>query len=334
MANNKVGKFFRYLWLKFFPPKTERLFINKSLTQYEKDHKLLQTKNFQLSYLERGNGPKTIVFLHGMSEEALNWFYTMEYFFIKSNKYRLLALDLPGYGNSTFLQPTMDISIKNYVLALNEFLEEKKIPSVMLVGHSLGAQTAAFFTCAYPDKVNKLVLVASAGIRRFNALSSGLFKSIPMPGTLLKNVSYLDWIKLMTTNSIFLKDINYFKKMMYDMVMTRQNNLTEYFIELNYHKLKKNGLERVNVLKKSMDAMLDSDNYIDDKLPQITAPVCFIWGEKDRMIPIKYGFKGFDLIKHERKKIYVFKKTGHYPLIERPRDFAEVLYKFTEMDDY
>jgi len=30
------------------------------------------------------------------------------------------------------------------------------------------------------------------------------------------------------------------------------------------------------------------------------------------------------------KKIFVFKKTGHYPLLERPRDFAEVVFNFLE----
>jgi pimeloyl-ACP methyl ester carboxylesterase len=130
-------------------------------------------------------------------------------------------------------------------------------------------------------------------------------------------------------NKTVLKNKTYFREVMYEMAFVRKNRLTEYFIERNYNKLIEEGLDRVNIIKKSMNAMLDMNMYIDDKLPEIKVPVCFVWGEDDQLVPIRYGYKGYDLIPHDNKKFFVFQKTGHYPSMERPRDFAEVIFKFT-----
>lgn len=323
---SKIKNFFIKIFKINKEPKKETLFINRQLGHYAKDFQFLSVQDYEVAYLERGEGSDTILFLHGMTEDALNWFYTMEYLFIKSASFKLLAIDLPGFGQ-TKTPDNFKISIDKYVEVVLGFLEEKNIESVTFIGHSLGGQTAANFAYLYPHKVKQLILVDAAGIRRFGSMAAGFFQALPIPGKLLKQFAFFDWFKMMGSETL-LKDKKYFQKMMYEIAMTRKNSLTEFFIDRSYQHLLEGGLNRVNAIKEAMDAMLESQFYIDEKLSTLSCPVDFIWGEDDQMIPVKYGYQGYDMIKHDKKKFYVFRKTGHYPLLERPRDFSETVFKF------
>lgn len=304
-----------------------KVFINQKLGDYEKSYKFekLVESELNMAYLERGEGKNVILFLHGMTEDALNWFYSMEFLYIKSKDFRLIAVDLPGFGQTKGAD--LKIELDFYANAVKEFLDKKKIEKVMLVGHSMGGHTALLFYKYFPDMVDSIALAANAGFRRVGDFTSKILKALPVPGLFLKNVSLLDWFKLLNNNAV-LQNLEYFKKIMYELVMSRKNSLTEFFIERNYERLVDDGLDRINITKKAMDAMMESKYFIDDILSDLEIPVAFIWGEDDYLVPLRYAYKGYDLIKHENKELFVFKKTGHYTLLERPREFAEVLFKF------
>ncbi|MBI2869678.1 MAG: alpha/beta hydrolase [Chloroflexi bacterium] len=75
---------------------------------------------------------------------------------ILSRRYRLVAPDMLGYGNSDPNPP--DFEIKDYARATVNFMEALGIRKASIVGVHTGASIAIEMAAAYPEKVGKLVL--------------------------------------------------------------------------------------------------------------------------------------------------------------------------------
>ena len=102
-------------------------------------------------FREQGSGiPLTL--LHGISSGASSWHKQMAL-----PGYRVLAWDMPGYGESPMLSAT-PADAGDYADALARMLDRAGVEQTILVGHSLGALVAAAFAAKYPQRVLYLVL--------------------------------------------------------------------------------------------------------------------------------------------------------------------------------
>ena len=102
-------------------------------------------------FREQGSGiPLTL--LHGISSGAASWHKQMAL-----PGYRVLAWDMPGYGESPMLAAT-PANAGDYADALARMLDRAGVEQTILVGHSLGALVAAAFAAKYPQRVLYLVL--------------------------------------------------------------------------------------------------------------------------------------------------------------------------------
>lgn len=108
--------------------------------------------------LEAGRGDTTLVFLHGYGESILAWRALLGEF---TRGYRVLALDLPGFGES--VAPEFGYDFPAYVAWLDTLLARETSGPLVLVGHSMGGQVAAGYAIEHPDRVVAAVLVAPAG---------------------------------------------------------------------------------------------------------------------------------------------------------------------------
>ncbi|MGE3932284.1 MAG: alpha/beta fold hydrolase [Rhodospirillaceae bacterium] len=107
-----------------------------------------------VSYREAGRGP-AIVFLHGLTGNSGVW---VDQFEKLPARYRVIAWDAPGYGQSADLTtPKSDIG--QYVAALASLLDALKVNRAHLVGHSIGAIVAAAFRRRHKERVASLSLV-------------------------------------------------------------------------------------------------------------------------------------------------------------------------------
>lgn len=116
---------------------------------------------FRTHFLDRGTGP-VILLIHGGG----TWLYSF-----RSNleplasSFRVLALDMPGHG---FTEPQDPVATRyDYETTdrvLGEFLDRMDIDRVSLVGHSWGGDWAIHFAQRNPDRVRRLVLLASTGL--------------------------------------------------------------------------------------------------------------------------------------------------------------------------
>ncbi|AFJ45716.1 alpha/beta fold hydrolase [Shimwellia blattae] len=109
-----------------------------------------------IHWRESGQG-RAITLLHGISSGADSWHKQLA----APGKARLLAWDMPGYGNSDDLA-LFDGEVEKYVAALAEMLNQARVGQTVLVGHSLGALIAAAFSALYPGRVSYLVLADPA----------------------------------------------------------------------------------------------------------------------------------------------------------------------------
>lgn len=118
---------------------------------------VLQHDGAWISYwINRVTGAnKTLVMLHGVASNHTRWSEFVEYTELKS-EWNLLRLDLRGHGDSMYRGR---INRHRWVADLHAIVEKEELPSVVLLGHSLGAEIALDFTAAYPDKVAGLILI-------------------------------------------------------------------------------------------------------------------------------------------------------------------------------
>jgi pimeloyl-ACP methyl ester carboxylesterase len=110
------------------------------------------------AYLEAGSGPNTIVLLHGIGSRAFSWATQLDRW---SDRFRILAWDAPGYGNSEDL-PNQEPDANDYADALADFLDALELERPLLVGHSLGALIAGTFASRFSSKAAALVLLSVA----------------------------------------------------------------------------------------------------------------------------------------------------------------------------
>ena len=102
---------------------------------------------------------QTIIFQHGYAGAAESWEYQINHF---AKDYRVIVPDLRGHGQSDapFSQYTMDELVEDMHAIVTHL---KLPPTFTLVGHSFGGSICVEYANAHPDRLDKLILIATAG---------------------------------------------------------------------------------------------------------------------------------------------------------------------------
>ena len=126
-----------------------------------------------LSYVDKGSGP-VVLFIHGILGSQRQWAHLVE---MMDEDHRVLLPDLFGHGDSA--KPLGDYSLSAHAAAMRDLLDQLGIDQVTLVGHSLGGGIAMQFFYLFPERVERLVLVASGGLGRE---VNPILRSATLPG--------------------------------------------------------------------------------------------------------------------------------------------------------
>jgi len=116
---------------------------------------------YEIHAREYGSGEPVLLLLHGLSGSSRWWSRNIPEL---ARSYRLLVPDLIGFGRSRTVEPLPDID--RLSLLLRDWLTTLGIPRVVLAGHSMGGQVAIHFAANAGDRLERLVLIDSAGIPR------------------------------------------------------------------------------------------------------------------------------------------------------------------------
>ena len=110
-------------------------------------------------HLRPEQAEKAMVFVHGFAGCAETWEYQVNHF---SQRYRVIAPDLRGHGQSD--APFSQYTMPELVEDIRTIAEALDLPErFILVGHSFGGSICIEYAKAYPERLEKLILIATAG---------------------------------------------------------------------------------------------------------------------------------------------------------------------------
>jgi pimeloyl-ACP methyl ester carboxylesterase len=282
-----------------------------------------------VNVIELGEGP-AIVFVHGLSGSWPNWLEQLPVFAGRNggadrngnslrrrvspgfDDHRVIAMDLPGFGHSPMPAETITISL--YARILDSLLETLGVSAATVVGNSMGGFVSSELAIAFPQRVERLVLVSAAGIstyrhKRVQRIEPYLRRVAPMVA------AYTGWTAARSDS------------------MARRavlRNLSLGFVTRHPSRLPAPlAAEQIRGAGKPgfMQALRANIDYpIRERLPEIACPTLIVWGEEDKVIPVADASVFEELIPSSRKVI--FEDTGHMAMLERPEAFNRLLAEF------
>ncbi len=95
----------------------------------------INNQSTSISYIEKGKGQKTLLFLHGWCINKDYWRNQLDYF---SKDYKVIAIDLPGFGKSSAKRD--DWTIEQYANDIESFINELSLENIIVIGHSMSGE--------------------------------------------------------------------------------------------------------------------------------------------------------------------------------------------------
>ncbi|RKY01038.1 alpha/beta hydrolase [Candidatus Poribacteria bacterium] len=269
----------------------------------------LRVMGFKVRYLHAGEG-RPVVLLHGLGVFAESWLYNIPHL---SKSFSVYAPDIIGFGRSD--KPRLKYDLNLFERFLEGFMDGLGLQKATLVGNSLGGGIALAFALEHPERVDKLVLVSSAMIGR--KVSWGLrLLSLPLIGRLLVGKGSKEELKRALAGSFY--DPKF---------------LTDDWVEEAYRISKLPGSEYpfLSVIRNGVGlGGIKREYVLLDRLHELRMPVLIVWGENDRVIPVRYAYAAYYRIRDA--ELVVFPKCGHAPQIEKYPDFNRVVLRFLRGD--
>ncbi len=254
-------------------------------------------------------GGQAIVFVHGLSGCWANW---LEQLPVLAREHRVVSLDLPGFGYSPM--PSQQISISGYARLLDRMLGELEIDAAALVGNSMGGFIAAELAIAFPQRVERLVLISAAGIS--TTAHPGSTRALPTLRR-LETVLANSGARLASRPEHLARRARLRDALLY-VVVRHPSRLPAALAAEQLRGAGKPGFIQ------GLEAVIDYD--IRERLPEIACPTLVVWGDGDRLISVGDADVFVELIPDSRKVI--FEDTGHMAMLERPAAFNALLKDF------
>lgn len=118
----------------------------------------VRVQGLNVHYKCFGTGP-TLMLLHGNGNDWREWHMNLAFL---AQSFRVYALDLPGFGFSDV--PNTPVTPRWFSSFLGNLMETLGITDTHLVGHSLGGVISLAFALDFPERVNRIIIVDSAGL--------------------------------------------------------------------------------------------------------------------------------------------------------------------------
>jgi pimeloyl-ACP methyl ester carboxylesterase len=262
-----------------------------------------------VNVLDIGSGP-AVVFLHGLSGCWQNWLQSIPPL---AADHRVIALDLPGFGESPM--PAEPITVRGYARLVVELLDALGVEEATIVGNSMGGFIGCEMAIRYPARVRRLVLVAAAGLslrHMRHERKRGLRARA-------ENLLFFGLGRLARRTDVVVRSRRLRRGLLL-LVAAHPERLSGPLIVEQAHGAGKPGFG---------DALEAMTAYpIRDRLGEIRCPALVVWGEEDRLVPVRDASEFAWLIPGARKVLYP--DTGHMVMLERPERFNADVRAFIE----
>ncbi len=247
--------------------------------------------NIKINYKIYGkDNIKNIVILHGWGANLSTFAPICEYL---KFKYKVYAIDLPGFGKSS--TPSKALSVIDYASVIYKFLVLLNISDPILIGHSFGGRIIITLVGYLKFNAQKIVLINSAGIKPKRSL----------------------YYYIRTYTYKFLK---VFRKAMPKKIGNKYIiKLRKIFGSSDYNKVNE-------VMKNTLILVVNSD--LREYMKKINIPTLIIWGEKDNITPVNDAITIQKLIPDSG--LVIIKDAGHYVYLDKHDEFKLILLHFID----
>lgn len=253
---------------------------------------IIKVLDYDINYIDEGEG-EAVLLLHGWGSNLKSFTPLIS---LLKEKYRVIAYDYPGFGESSELKQSF--SVDDYADVAIKVLEKLSIKKVILVGHSYGGRIILKLNnrVNLPFEIEKNVLIDAAGLKDKKDFKTkfkiSLFKT-------LKKIVYLIPISAASKNGLEIKLKKKFGSSDYS---AAPKVLQETLVRSVNEDLR-------NCLKNMKETLL-------------------IWGENDKVTPMW-------MAKIMEKEIdnagLVVLKGGHFSYLDAPVTFARVISSYFKL---
>lgn len=265
-----------------------------------------------MGYRERKGGEKTLLLIHGNMTSSKHWDVFIE---AMPEKYKIYAVDLRGFGMSSYHQPIE--TLRDFSEDLKMFADELCLERFFLMGWSMGGGVGMQFAADYPDRVEKLVLLASVSTRGYP------FFEIDKKGMPVRRLTTLEEVKKDSSKTIpiqhayDMKDKDFLRQVWNMMIYTdhkpSEKKYDEYLEDMFTQRNLAEVYQALNIFNISVH-----DNGVNKgtgAVRRIQAPVLVLWGKNDLVVTETMTKEIVEDLGDRAKLVYL-KGCGHSPLVD------------------
>ena len=258
------------------------------------------------AYVRTGSGP-TLLLLHGLGCDHTTWEPVID---TLAERYTVIAPDLLGHGESA--KPRADYSVGGYANGMRDLLTVLNVDKVSVVGHSFGGGVAMQFAYQFPERTERMMLVASGGLGP--EVSPGI-RAITSPGfhqvmglLTLPGVRHAGVAGLKVASATGLKATR---------DLGEVADIYDSFKDPHARAAIRHVVKAVVDWKGQIVSMADRA-YLTDAMP-----MAVVWGRDDLVIPVRHADNAAALA--PKARIEVIPDAGHFPHKDHPERFAAIL---------
>jgi pimeloyl-ACP methyl ester carboxylesterase len=250
-------------------------------------------------YVQQGTGSPPLVMVHGFDSSLLEFRRLLPQL---APHYATWAVDLLGFGFSdrTVIPTLTPAAIKVH---LHQFWQQRIQTPMVLIGASMGGAAAIDFTLTYPDAVQRLVLLDSAGFAAGPAMGNIMFPPLDRWAT------------------AFLRNPAVRRRISQQAYCDRAWVTPDADLCAALHLDCPNWSEALIAFTKS-----GGYNFLSRRIGDITAPTLVVWGRQDRILGTKDAERFHRTLPNSQ--LVWIEDCGHVPHLEQAAATAEAIAAF------
>ena len=261
------------------------------------------------AFVKVGRGP-VLLLLHGLGCDHTTWAPVIA---VLSRRYTVIAPDLLGHGRSA--KPRADYSVGGYANAMRDLLTVLGVDKVTVVGHSFGGGVAMQFAYQFPERTERMVLVAPGGL---GPEVTPALRAVTLPGFhQAMGVVTLPVLRQLTTTTLRALAAS-------GIAPARDLDEVAEIVQSLRDPQARRAIQ--HVLGAVVDWRGQIVTMVDRAYLTRAMPMCVVWGSEDAVIPVAHARVAAELA--PCATVEVIEAAGHFPHKDHPQQFVRILDEF------
>jgi len=261
------------------------------------------------AFIKTGKGP-ALLLLHGLGCDHTTWLPVVA---ALARHYTVIAPDMLGHGLSD--KPRADYSVGGYANGMRDLLTVLGIDKVTVVGHSFGGGVAMQFAYQFPERTERMVLVATGGM---GPEVTPAIRAVTLPGFhQAMALVTLPGVRQLTTTGL---------KALATTGLPATRDLDEVAEIVDSFKDPRARRAIRHVVSAVVDWRGQIVTMVDRAYLTQAMPMCVIWGTDDAVIPVSHAGIAGEFA--PGATVEVIANAGHFPHKDHPQRFVKIVDDF------